>query len=139
MDFDELILYHNEGENLDFKLEFYKDHKKVELIKDVLAFALDDLETFLLTCIAQKKRPEDFVNFLLMRENLHNHLICSDELEICGGFISGKLTQAMADSDKVMVTSPDLGNLFDEQYRKGMGFKNEKFLAEQKSGKYLFW
>lgn len=103
------------------------------------AVKLDDLETFLLTCIAQKKRPEDFVNFLLMRENLHNHLICSDELEICGGFISGKLTQAMADSDKVMVTSPDLGNLFDEQYRKGMGFKNEKFLAEKKSGKYLFW
>lgn len=35
----ELIEYHNENEYLDFKREEYKDLKKHELIKDVLAFA----------------------------------------------------------------------------------------------------
>lgn len=103
------------------------------------AVKLDDLETFLLTLIAQKKKPEAFIDFLLMRENLHGHLISSDELEICGGFISGKVNQKVADSDKIIVTNPDLGNVFDEQYRKGMGFPNERLLAEKKSGKYLFW
>jgi len=36
---DELIEYHNENEYLDFKQEEYKEHKKHELVKDVLAFA----------------------------------------------------------------------------------------------------
>ncbi len=39
MNFYDLIRYHNEGENLDFKWEVYKDPKNSELIKDVLAFA----------------------------------------------------------------------------------------------------
>lgn len=36
---NELIEFHNENEYLDFKQEEYKDQKKHELIKDVLAFA----------------------------------------------------------------------------------------------------
>jgi len=103
------------------------------------AVKLDDLEIFILTLIAQKKRPETFIDFLLMRENLYGHLICSDELEICGGFLTGKLTQKIADSDQIIVTNPDLGDVFDSQYRKGLGIKNERLLAEKKSGKHLFW
>lgn len=103
------------------------------------AVKLDDLEIFLLTMIAKKKKPIDFVNFLLMRETLHGKLICSDELEICGAYLTNKLNQKVIDRTDTIVTAPDLGNIFDEQYHKTMGFKNEKYLTEKQSGKYLFW
>jgi hypothetical protein len=103
------------------------------------AVKLDDLEIFLLTMIAQKQKPKDFVNFLLMREILHGKLICSDELEICGGFLIGKLKQKDIGKAGIVVMTPDLGDLFDKQYQKTMGFKNEKYLHEKQSGKYVFW
>lgn len=100
---------------------------------------LDDLEIFFLTLIAQKKKPLDFVNYLLMRETLHGKLICADELEVCGGFLIGKLKQKQIDNTDVITLTPDLGNIFDKQYYKTMGFKNEKYLYEKQSGKYIFW
>ncbi|GHN02557.1 hypothetical protein WSM22_40460 [Cytophagales bacterium WSM2-2] len=103
------------------------------------AVTLDDLEIFFLTMIAQKRRPEDFVDFLLMRETLHGKLVCSDELEICGGFLSSKLKKARLKHADVIITKPDLGDIFDSQYRKTMGFKNERNLYEKQSGKFLFW
>ena len=103
------------------------------------AVKLDDLEIFLLTMIAKKKSAMDFVHFLLIRETLQGKLICADELEICGGYLIGKLKQKQIDRAGVIVTTPDLGELFDKQYHKTMGFKNEKYLHEKQSGKYLFW
>lgn len=99
----------------------------------------DDLEVFILTLIAMKKKPDFFVDFLIFREYLHGHIICSDEGEICGGFLTGKLTQEMAESEIVITTLPDLASIFDEQYRKGMGFKNEKHWKEKHDHKTLFW
>jgi hypothetical protein len=114
---------------------------KLEDDDDVFPWAvkLDDLEIFLLTLIAQKKKPMDFVNYLLLRETLHGKLICADELEICGGFLTGHLKQKQIDRAIVIATKPDFGDIFDNQYHKTMGFKNEKYLYEKQSGKYLFW
>lgn len=103
------------------------------------ALKLDDLEIFILTLIAQKKKPCDFVNFLLTRETLHGKLICADELEICGGYLINKLNQKQIDRAEVIITTPDLGDIFDKLYNKTMGFKNEKYLHEKQSGKYIFW
>lgn len=103
------------------------------------AVRFDDLEVFLLTMLAMKKKPDNLVDFLIMREYLHGHIICSDEGEICGGFLTGVLTQELAESDETVVCSPDLASVFDEQYRKGMGFKNEKNWKEKQDGKTLFW
>ncbi|CAI8301377.1 MAG: Uncharacterised protein [Bacteroidetes bacterium MED-G17] len=100
---------------------------------------LDDLETFLLTMIAKKKRPQYFINYLLMREKLHSKLICSDELEISGGYLTDVITERKIEKAEIFVTTPDLPAVFDEQYRKGMGFEKEKLLEEKKSGKYIFW
>lgn len=100
---------------------------------------LDDLEVFFLTMLAKHKRPEDFVEFLLLREELHGKLICSDELEVCGGFLEGELTENKIESLEKIITTPDLPEIFDDQYRKGMGLVNEKYLKEKKSGKYHFW
>lgn len=102
------------------------------------AVRFDDLETFLLTLIAKKKDPMFFINYLITREELHGKLICSDELEVCGGFISGVINDEMIEKNDKIVTMPDLANIFDEQYKKGIGFKNEKHWKEKRSGKTLF-
>jgi hypothetical protein len=103
------------------------------------AVKLDDLEIFILTMIAYKKAPKDFIDFLLMRETLHGKLICSDELEICGGFLTGILRQKQVERVNLIKSNPDWGDVFDKQYHKGMGFKNERLLEEKQSGKYIFW
>jgi hypothetical protein len=100
---------------------------------------LNDLEIFLLTLKAKFNNPISSINFLLFREELHGKLICSDELEVCGAFITGKLNSDIANKLEVIKTYPDLGNVFDDQYRSGMGFKNEKYMSEKKSGKYIFF
>lgn len=103
------------------------------------AVRYDDLEVFILTLMARKKKPDFFIDFLIFREYLHGHIICSDEGEICGGYLTGELTQDMAESESVITTVPDLAAVFDEQYRKGMGFKNEKYWKEKHDGKTVFW
>lgn len=103
------------------------------------AVKLDDLEIFILTLLAKKRTPKYFIDFLLTREMLHGKLICSDELDVCGGFLTNKLTQKQTVKAVVIATVPDLGDIFDKQYRKTMGFKNEKYLYEKKSGKYLLF
>lgn len=99
------------------------------------AVKIDDLEVFLLTLIAKKKNPRFFIDFLIMREELHGKLICSDELEVCGGFLTGELDESLPQ----IITSPKLAEVFDKQYIKGMGFDNEKLLTEKKGGNHIFW
>ncbi len=103
------------------------------------AVKFDDLEIFILTLIAKNKSPKFFIDFLLFREELHGKIICSDELEICGGFLTSKISPKKMKYIDTLVTKPDFGDVFDEQYHKTMGFKNEKYLYEKQSGKYLFW
>lgn len=102
------------------------------------AVRLDDLETFILTLVAQKKGAKEFVDFLLMRERLHEKLICNDELQLCGGFLSRELNQALIDKEDVIITSPELAKIFDLQYRKGLGFRDEKYIKEKRSGTWMF-
>lgn len=104
------------------------------------AVKYDDFEVFILTLIQKGKKPTNFIDFLSFREYLHGHVVCSDELEICGGFVTGDITDEMAQDDsKIITTTPSLASVFDSQYRKGMGFKNEKYWKLKKEGKTLFW
>ncbi|XWV19553.1 MAG: hypothetical protein HEQ28_03205 [Prevotella sp.] len=104
------------------------------------AIKYDDFEVFLLTLMQKKKNPYFLVDFLIMREYLHKHLVCSDELEICGAYLTGDITDDMAKDESTSIsTMPNLADIFDEQYRKGMGFVNEKYWKEKHSGKTLFW
>ncbi len=100
---------------------------------------LDDLEIFILTIIAQNKKPMAFVDYLLIREEMHGKLICSDELQICGAFLKNKINSNAIKNAGIIAMMPDLAEVFDEQYKKGLGFKNEKLLSEKKSGRYIFW
>lgn len=100
----------------------------------------DDFEVFLLTLMQKKKNPYFLVDFLIMREYLHGHLICSDELEVCGAYLTGAIIDDMAKDESTSIsTMPDLAAVFDEQYQKGMGFENEKYWKEKHDGKTLFW
>jgi hypothetical protein len=65
--------------------------------------------------------------------------MCSDELEICGGFLINKINPKKIKHISTLVTTPNFGDVFDQQYHKTMGFKNEKYLYEKQSGKYMFW
>ena len=98
-----------------------------------------DLEVFILTLLASKWKPDSFIDFLIMREFLHGHVICSDECEICGGFLSGILTQEIAEKEDVIATTYDLAEIFDKQYQKGMGFNKERHWKEKHDGKTVFW
>lgn len=96
------------------------------------------MDVFLRTIKALHKKPQFLVDFLLDREALHGHVICSDELQICGGYLMDELTSDICQSDNLIACSPELASIFDEQYRKGLGFKNERHWTEKHDGKTLF-
>ena len=61
-----------------------------------------------------------------------------DQLEICGGYLTGDLTSEEMQGEEAIVTVPEMAAIFDEQYTKGMGFQNEKYWKEKKDGMTLF-
>jgi len=100
---------------------------------------LDDLEVIILTLIKLNKTAYYLTDYLIFREQLHGRLICNDELEIFGAFLQNKINDKTIEiENSVIVTSPDFASVFDELYHKGLGFKNEKYLKEKRSGKYKF-
>ena len=108
---------------------------------DIFPWAVkyDDLEIFILTLISKGKTPKYFIDFLIFREELHGKITCSDELEICGGYLTKKINSKNIENIDILKTHPEFGDVFDEQYRKTMGFKNERNLYEKQSGKFIFW
>ena len=66
-------------------------------------------------------------------------MISSDEGEICGAYITGDLTDEIAESNDIITFNPHSADIFDIQYRKGMGFKNEKYLKQKRDGSTIFW
>jgi hypothetical protein len=98
----------------------------------------DDLETLLLTLTAKNKSPLDFIDYLQIREELHGKVVSSDELEIAGKYINGELSSINLEEDFIILTKPEDAQVFDNQYRIGLGFDNEKHLAEKKSGNTIF-
>ena len=109
--------------------------------EDIYPWAVkyDDLEIFILTMIAQGTNPQRFIDFLLFREELHGKITCSDELEICGGFLTKQFNLKRIKYANSLRTFPEFGDIFDQQYQKTMGFKNEKNLYEKQSGQYMFY
>jgi hypothetical protein len=103
------------------------------------AVNIDDLEAFTLTLCKRKNKIQSFLSFLQHRQNYHGHLICSDELELCGLFLKNE-KEFIVNSRKnaVIATSPDLTKPIETSYREGMGFNNERFLKEKRSNNSYF-
>ncbi|MCM1518366.1 MAG: hypothetical protein NC117_06980 [Pseudoflavonifractor sp.] len=89
---------------------------------------IDDLETFvlLLTKIFHKGAASRFIRYLSLRESLHSHLICFDELELCGYYVCQPMEfKRLADMDTPVHTFPGMSDIFDAYYHVGLGFDNE--------------
>lgn len=93
---------------------------------------VDDIEAFFLLMRKMLKgiASHRFVEFLEYRERLHGHVLCSDELEICGWYLNDREQfKGCADMASLINTSPNMGTIFDAYYRVGLGFKNEFDMA----------
>lgn len=89
---------------------------------------VDDLESMMLLMKKMLKgiAPARFLEFLDYRERLQEHIICYDELEICGWYMNDREQfKKYADSNEMINTSPNMGTIFDAYYHTGLGFKNE--------------
>lgn len=89
---------------------------------------VDDLEAFVLILKKIKKglAVAQFIEYLKYREPYHEHLICSDELEMCGYFMNAKMDfKKYAYEEAVFSTFAGMSDMFDAEYRNGLGFKNE--------------
>lgn len=96
---------------------------------------VDDIEAFFLLMRKMLKgiASHRFLEFLEYRERLHGHVLCSDELEICGWYLNDREQfKGCADMESVINTSPNMGTIFDAYYRVGLGFKNEFDMAYKK-------
>jgi hypothetical protein len=96
---------------------------------------LDDLEAFMLTLAKRKNKVQEFLTFLEHRKAFHGHLLCSDELELCGLFLEDSIHFArLSRRQETVVTEPHLTKPIEESYRNGMGFRHERFFKEKRSG-----
>lgn len=89
---------------------------------------IDDIEAFFLLMRKLLKgiASNRFIEFLDYRERLHGHVLCSDELEICGWYLNDREQfKEYADRESLINTAPNMGTIFDAYYRVGLGFKNE--------------
>lgn len=89
---------------------------------------IDDLESLFLLMKKLLKgiAPARFIEFLDYREQLHGHVICFDELEICGWYLNDREQfKEYANVDLMINTTPNMGTIFDAYYQVGLGFKDE--------------
>lgn len=147
------VLYHLKSKNIgdvwsivvtDFKYGVIQTNLGPLLRKDEEALypwsvCVDDLESMMLLMkkILRGIAPARFLEFLDYRERLQEHIICYDELEICGWYMNDREQfKKYADNDAMINTSPNMGTIFDAYYHTGLGFKNELDI-DYKKGRML--
>ena len=89
---------------------------------------IDDLEVMFLLMrkILKGIAPARFLEFLDYRERFQGHIICFDELEMCGWYLTDREQfKEFADKELTVNTTPNMSNIFDAYYRIGLGFSNE--------------
>ncbi len=103
------------------------------------AVGVDDLEAFLLMLARGKSLIQRLTTFLEYRELFHGHLICGDELELCGLFlVNQKMFVENSQSEHIICTWPDLTNPFEAAYRSGLGLRNERNYEAKRNGDVRF-
>lgn len=136
------VLYHLKSKNIgdvwsiivtDFKYGAIQTNLETLLKKDADALypwsvCVDDLESMILLMrkILKGIAPARFVEFLDYRERMQGHIVCFDELEICGWYMNDREQfKKYADKEAMINTTPNMGTIFDAYYHIGLGFKNE--------------
>lgn len=91
---------------------------------------IDDLETFLLGLKRTYNNPiPAFKSFLRQRRTLHGRSFVTDELDVCGTFLSNReLFKELSENEDASATFlPENQEIFDDLYRRGLGFQDELF------------
>lgn len=99
---------------------------------------IDDLEALFLLMKKMLKgiAPTRFIEFLDYRERLQGHVICFDELEICGWYLTNREQfKEYADNEAIIAASPEMSEIFDAYYHVGLGFKDELDIEYKKKYK----
>jgi hypothetical protein len=89
---------------------------------------VDDLEAFILILKKIKKgiAASQFIEYLKYREPYNEHLVCADELEMCGYFMNDPTNfKNYAFCDTTFASFPGMADMFDAEYHNGLGFDNE--------------
>lgn len=96
---------------------------------------IDDLEIFLLTLLKLKKDSaiSSLFDYIDYREAFQERLVCSDELEMCGLFLtSPALFKKIATVEETFTTDIKMSDIFDAHYQNGLGFENEINFSEKR-------
>jgi len=104
------------------------------------AINIDDLEAILLV-MAKRGGGQigQFRTYLDYREGYHGHVICDDELELCGMFLQfPKKFIERSMMEESIVLEPGYTKPIEDAYRQGLGFKNERYYDEKISKKIGF-
>jgi hypothetical protein len=102
------------------------------------SICVDDLEIFLLALLKIKKDSaiNTFFDYIDYREAFHEKLICSDELEMCGLFLtSPTMFKNLAHKEETVATDIKMSDIFDAHYQNGLGFENEINFDKKRKGK----
>jgi hypothetical protein len=99
------------------------------------SISIDDLEAFLLCLKKSKMGIDKLFSYLFSREKFHGRLFCSDELEMCGQYLTDpKLFSACSLADNIFYVDPHLSTVIDQEYYSGLGFKNERHFKQKRRG-----
>lgn len=104
-----------------------------------LSISVDDLEVILLTLKKKKLGLSHLIEFLYLREQLHGRIDSNDELEIWGALINSKKFKIPDNPKLTFRTYPEMSFFYDELYKSGLGFENEKNFDKKKSGNWDFY
>ena len=97
---------------------------------------VDDLEIFILLLwkLFEKISAYRFIEFLKYRRKYHGHLICFDEIEMCGLYLCEReLFKKLSTNDSNIATDGAMGAIFDAHYAVGLGFQDEINIEIKKS------
>lgn len=99
---------------------------------------IDELEALFLLMkkVLKGIAPTRFIEFLDYRERLQGHIMCFDELEICGWYLTNREQfKEYADNEAIIATSHEMSEIFDAYYHVGLGFKDELDIEYKKKYK----
>ncbi|TLS36791.1 hypothetical protein [Pseudalkalibacillus caeni] len=98
---------------------------------------LYDLETALDGLVYTQGTISTFIQYLEEREEYHEYLLASDELEILGYFLENRSLQALnANKDKMVGFAPDFSTIFDDIYFEKRGISRKQSNQELRPAIY---
>jgi len=98
-----------------------------------LSLSIDDLEVIILTMLKLQISPGHFERLLIKREKLQGRTNSNDEMEIWGHLLFNREFKVPEDPTLTFHPGSAAATQFDELYKTGLGFENERKLDKKKS------